>query len=287
MIIFENESLEYLISLNEHCIKKGYENYLGYKETEIIPEHKDYKISIIIPNYNNAKWLDKCLGSIQKQTYKNYEIIFVDDLSTDNSIEIAQKYNCKIIKLRTKRYAGGARNEGLSYATGDYIYYIDSDDWLKNDKALEKINDNLYGQDILFVGLETNYSSYYIPYYKSRYDAIKGWSGSTGKVINRKLQVTFNEGTLKEDRTHHYKVCILMNSWSSLKEVVYVYNRDNATSVTTIRDNKWKIDTIRNWADSIEVYENFKGKDIKLDQILQNRILECEMEVKNGRDSQR
>ena len=78
-----------------------------------------------------------------------------------------------------------------------------------------------------------------------------------------------------------------MNSWSSLKEVVYVYNRNNETSVTTIRDNKWKIDTIRNWADSIEVYEKFKGKDIKLDQILSNRILECEMEVKNGRDSQR
>lgn len=107
MVIFDNESLEYLLRLNEHCIKKGYEEYLGYKE-EVKPEEKkkDYKISIIIPNYNNSKWLNKCLGSIKSQTYKNYEVIFVDDLSTDNSIEIAEKYNCKIVKLRTKRYAG-------------------------------------------------------------------------------------------------------------------------------------------------------------------------------------
>lgn len=182
---------------------------------------------------------------------------------------------------------GGARNEGLSYATGDYIYYIDSDDWLKNENVLKTINDNLYGQDVLFVGLETNYSAYYIPNYKDRYEAIKGWSGSTGKVINKNLFVTFNEGTLKEDRTHHYKVCSLMNSWSQLKEIVYVYNRKNETSVTTIRDNKWKIDTIRNWADAIEIYENLKGKDIKIDQILYNRVAECEMEVKTNGDSQR
>lgn len=182
---------------------------------------------------------------------------------------------------------GGARNEGLSYATGDYIYFIDSDDWLKNDNVLRTINDNLYGQDVLFVGLETNYSEYYIPDYKDKAEAMKGWSGSTGKVINRNLLVTFNEGTLKEDRTHHYKVCVLMNTWSCLKESVYVYNRKNETSVTTIRGNKWKIDTIRNWADALEVYDTLKGKSLRIDEILFNRVAETEMEVKNGGDSQR
>ena len=182
----------------------------------------------------------------------------------------------------------GARNEGLSYATGDYIYYVDSDDWLKHNRVLELINENLADEpDVLFVGLETNKSEYYMPNYKDRIEAAKGWSGATGKVIHKDLLVMFNEGTLKEDRTHHYKVCILMNTWKVLNEVVYVYNRKNETSVTTIRGNKWKIDTIRNWADALEVYDTYKGISFKMDELLFNRVAETEMEVKRNGDSQR
>ena len=67
----------------------------------------DKKLGIIIPNFNNEKWIPKCLDSILNQTYKNYEVIFIDDLSTDNSIEVAKTYeskmNIKIVELKQKK----------------------------------------------------------------------------------------------------------------------------------------------------------------------------------------
>ena len=118
-MIFENKSLEYLINTGEHCIRKDYAEYLKkdtLKEIKHIKGNKNYKIGIIIPNCNYSEWIDKCLTSILNQTYKNYEVIFVDDVSTDDSVKIAKKYkskmNIKIVELKQKRFNGGARNEG-------------------------------------------------------------------------------------------------------------------------------------------------------------------------------
>lgn len=298
MVIFKNESLEELIKLNEHCIHEDYYKYLyGSEPKPIQKSKKNYKISIIIPNYNYSKWIHKCLSSIEKQTYKNYEVIFIDDLSTDNSIEIAKEFinriPIKIVKLKQKRYNGGARNEGYLYISKDtdYIWYLDSDDWLKDEHVLEKINDNL-GADVLFVGIGTDVngimSQYYIPTYTNKYKAIEGWSGSCAKVIKKELALNnlYQEGTLKEDRTHHYKICVHMNSFSLLQEVVYIWNRNNTQSVTTIRNTKWKADTIRNWADAVEMYEIEKGKDINIDRILLKRIEATKQEALTNGDSQ-
>ena len=90
---------------------------------------------IIVPNYNYEHTIKKCLDSILNQTYTNYEIVFVDDMSTDNSVTIATQMlgkQHKVIQLKQKRYNGGARNEAYLHLSDDvdYIYYIDSDDWL-------------------------------------------------------------------------------------------------------------------------------------------------------------
>ena len=255
MYLFRNESLEFLLSLNEHCINVDYIDYLEKEDIKEQPKqtgNKKYKISIIVPNFNNEKWLGKCLGSIKSQTYTNYEIIFVDDLSTDNSVEIAKKYTNKVVKLKQKRYNGGARNEGYLYVSqdSDYIYYVDSDDWLADNEVLEKINDNLQGTpDVLFVGvgaeINNKLNCFYIPEYKDRYEAIKGWSGCYGMVVKKELatkqECLFPEGTLKEDRTQHYRVCINMNSYRCLQDIVYIWNRNNSNSVTTIRNTKWTV----------------------------------------------
>lgn len=298
MVIFRDKSLEELIKLNKHCIHEDYIDYLSGKTTKPMPKangNKKYKIGIIVPNYNNAEWLEKSLGSIKNQTYTNYEIIFIDDCSEDNSVEIAKKYADKVIELKQKRYNGGARNEGYLHLSKDvdYVFYLDSDDWLKDIYSLETINQNLQGEpDVLFVGIAADYKniirSYYAPKYNDRYEAILGWSGSSGKVIKKELAIKclYQEGTLKEDRTHHYKVCIEMNSFRCLETMISIYNRNNTHSVTTIRDIKWKADTIRNWADSIETYYKYKGRDSKLDEILQARVENCKQEVMNNEDSQ-
>ena len=95
------------------------------------------KISIIVPVYNTAKYLDKCIQTLINQTLENIEIIFIDDGSEDNSVEILKNYakkdkRIRILKQNHKRQ-GAARNYGLSIAQGEYIGFVDSDDWVKLD----------------------------------------------------------------------------------------------------------------------------------------------------------
>ena len=93
------------------------------------------KISVIIPVYNTAKFLPHCLDSLLLQKYQNLEIIAVNDASKDNSLEILQKYAKKDhrIKIISQPYNQGqasARNLGLKNATGEYVSFVDSDDWV-------------------------------------------------------------------------------------------------------------------------------------------------------------
>ena len=113
------------------------------------------KISIIIPVYNTEQYLPKCLDSALNQTYQNIEIIVVNDCSPGNCEEIIksyiQKYN-KIIYLQHDKNKGSysARQTGTLKATGDYILYADSDDWLGLDLA-QKVNDCCFQQPDLFI----------------------------------------------------------------------------------------------------------------------------------------
>lgn len=103
------------------------------------------KISIIVPVYNVETYLPQCLNSLVEQTYKNLEIICVNDGSTDGSLAILRDYAERDgrIKIVSQENAGlsGARNTGISYVTGQYLMFVDSDDWLDPDTcstALQK-----------------------------------------------------------------------------------------------------------------------------------------------------
>ena len=92
------------------------------------------KISIIIPVYNTEKYLEQCLSSLLSQTYSNLEIICVNDGSTDNSLNVLEgfrKLDNRIIVVNQKNLGqSSARNQGASIASGDWITFVDSDDWL-------------------------------------------------------------------------------------------------------------------------------------------------------------
>ena len=315
--IFDDESFEDLLKTKLHCIKKDYieevdinltdydidcikKANISEKDWDKI-EKKDFKIAIVIPNFNYEEWIEICLNSILNQTYKNYEVIFVDDMSTDKSVDIANsfkdKMNIKVIQLKQKRLNGGARNEAYLYLSKDvdYVWYVDSDDWIKED-ALEKINNRLQNRpDVLFVGMyESNYgkeSINFIPKYVDKYEAIKGWSGSCGKVIKKQLatrqECLYPEGTLKEDKTQHRKICIYMNSFNNLKKPIYVWNRNNTKSVTTVRNQAiWGTSTIRHYADTLQLCLTEKGKDKKIDDILEKAVYKTKKEMEEGRDCQ-
>ena len=205
------------------------------------------KFSVIIPNYNNGKYLKRCLNSVLNQTYKNYEIIFIDDMSSDNSVEIAKELlkDHQVIELKTKRLNGGARNEGIIRATGDYVICIDSDDYFKDTKVFEDINEALGSKpDVLFLGYDTYWNENsmipYIPDHKSMKQAIMHcvcaiWT----KVVKTEIlkQVLFPEGTLFEDRIQHYKLLLKCNTYKNFNRSVILWDR--STPISTSRLNNY------------------------------------------------
>ena len=116
-------------------------------------------ISIIIPVYNVSQYLDECLKSVSAQTYTDWECILIDDGSTDNSGDICDRWCVKDPRFRVIHQANAgvsaARNKGIDLAQGDYITFIDSDDWVDDD-YLDLLHASLHTShaDLCIVGLE-------------------------------------------------------------------------------------------------------------------------------------
>ena len=95
------------------------------------------KISIIVAIYNIQDYIDDCVNSIISQSYGNFELLLVNDGSTDGSLALLKEWASKDARIKVIDKPNGglssARNEGLKYATGDYILFVDGDDWLDKD----------------------------------------------------------------------------------------------------------------------------------------------------------
>lgn len=132
------------------------------------------KVSVIIPVYNAAQYLERCLDSVINQTLKDIEIICINDCSTDNSLEILEEYaskdnRIKIIDFKENKGVAAARNAGINEAQGEYIGFVDPDDYIDSDfyaqlykKAYETKADIVKGNDINVVycdGTKKNASS--------------------------------------------------------------------------------------------------------------------------------
>lgn len=146
--------------------------------------------SIILPVYNVGEYLPKCLDSILSQTYNSYEIICVDDGSTDNSGNICDTYSKNYNKIKTfhknNEGLGLTRNFGLQKCTGNYVFFVDSDDFIPNDKCLEKIHKKLDGTNIQVLNI--NFCS---------------WSFETKEFEYSRPLSSFNEYSIQEEIDHN------------------------------------------------------------------------------------
>lgn len=106
-------------------------------------------VSIIIPVFNGARTIEACLNAIYKSEYLNFEVIVVDDGSVDNSIKIAEKFQCKIIKKKQNTGAGESRNIGANLANGEILFFTDSDCIVKTDTVSQIIESFKKGADIV------------------------------------------------------------------------------------------------------------------------------------------
>lgn len=138
------------------------------------------RFSIIIPNYNGEKYIDECLKSIFNQTISKdkYEVLFIDDGSDDNSLNIVSNYDVKVFKTNRKR-AGGARNKGLDNASGEYILFLDSDDYFYSNDVLEKLDNFITDEDCIN-----------LPFVREQYDKTIQIYSDKGMTIEEKLEKT-------------------------------------------------------------------------------------------------
>lgn len=209
------------------------------------------EFTIIIPFYNVEKYIDRCLKSVMAQSYQNYEVILVDDGSTDDSIIVAKKYQkeyCEKIKLieQNNKGQGGARNTGIKNAQGEYLVFVDSDDWIDKDLLLRVHNivqNNKYQIITYNAYLAYNHHNEFFDMNLS----IKGeqdirlnknilrislavWNKVFRRDFWEKVNVQFPEKTIYEDTS--ITVIMLMNSEKIFfldEPLYYYYQRKNST----------------------------------------------------------
>lgn len=205
------------------------------------------KVSVIVPVYNTSKFLRKCLDSLVNQTFKDFEVIIVNDGSTDNSQDIINEYISKYPFMKAlKKENGGissARNVALSYATGEYISFVDSDDFVEIfflEKMYEKITST--NSDVTIC----NYYSYnekerrtvnchmnFSPEDKVEYllSPPMVWC----KLFKKSLfdNIKFNEGIFYEDLDICVRLLPYINKVSFVDEPLYNYYVNISGSLMT------------------------------------------------------
>lgn len=135
-------------------------------------------LTVIIPVYNDACNITRCLDSLFNQTWKSFEVIVIDDASTDNTLDVLKEYkkshDIKIFSMATNSGAGSCRNLGLSYATTQYITFIDSDDWIDLCTYEKCLQGRIDQPDLIIYGLIYDYIQfdYKEVKYKYRYNYI-------------------------------------------------------------------------------------------------------------------
>jgi len=325
--LFDNESFSDLTKTKLHCVHYKECHFVDInltdydvgcvkkakktdKDFDVLPKKIDYKFAIIVPNCNNdhgnykgKTFLQNCIESILNQTYKNYNLIIVDDCSTDTSVETIKKYMLDIdyvdkihlITNRRKRYNGGSRNVGIEYAQDyidyDYFCFLDSDDWWKDENVLETINRRLYGHEMMTLGCEMlgekgvfcktlNVAKEYEDLWSLNN---RLWCTAWARVIRKDKIVYFCEDTLMEDRVWSYKLAdnLDFKNVTNLKEVVYVWNRMNVTnSVSCVRNDFWNASAYCHIGNQLQMLQNLKHKSMA--NMLISRINECKQKVRNG-----
>lgn len=253
--IFANKKVA-IGKFKEHKTKIYYLDEFNIEKILEKPEKQDIKFSIIVPNYNNAEWISKTIESVLEQTYDNWEMYIIDDISTDNSIEVINKYKDKRITLienKIKLYNGGSRNIGILKSKESnydgYLLFIDSDDWLANDNVLMTLNNFIDGEDLVTLDYQHYINNQIKPAGKHSYrnkDDLFMTIGAMCAVWCKCFKVAiaplFEFNTLMEDRNYHYRLINRIRSFSNLGKITYTWNKMNKKSVTTSKQQKYNGD---------------------------------------------
>lgn len=207
------------------------------------------KVSIIIPVYNVSKYIERCLLSVLNQTWQDLEVILVDDCTPDNSMEIvvnllAEHSRSSVVKIvvhKNNKGIAGARNTGILNATGDYLYFLDSDDYLAQ-QSIERLSSIAlqYDVDVVigeyeqvgdahaciskldFAGLLEDNRSIIRSYAKDEW-TVMPWNKLVRHELIRSHQLYFEETIVHEDDLWSFKLACCAQNAYGLREKTYYY----------------------------------------------------------------
>lgn len=217
--------------------------------------------NVVIPTFNAEKTIRRAFDSVEKQTFKDYRLIIVDDLSTDKTREeLKELYNAKVIFLDEKRYNGGTRNVALQeYPDARYTLFLDADDEFISPTIFQEIHDFIVANgypDMVRLPYQKLYESGHLNKLVIPDDAGKDieavcWSPRVAcwtKAIKTELFMPFPENTLNEDVPQHIAQCDNTDTvaWFD-KPVVRWYIHSKSTSHA--ESPKWKSSVFRYIAD--------------------------------------
>lgn len=235
------------------------------------------KISVIIPIYQVEKFLNKCIESVISQTYKCLEILLIDDGSKDNCPKICDQYakEDKRIKIIHKENGGlsDARNMGIKNATGDYIFFLDSDDWVdqriishlymlikKYDADIAECQyEKVYKEDAIINNEDKEEIKVYTPK-ESLENLITERSEnrvvSWNKLYKKKLfnQIEFPMGKIHEDEYTTYKLLYKCKK-IVVTNLKFYYYRQRENSIISEKFNPKRLDVIQAYEEKLEFYK--------------------------------
>ena len=201
-------------------------------------------ISIIVPVYNAEKFIDDTIKSVLDQTYQNFELLLIDDCSTDNSVKLIKKYKDKRIKLfknKINSKAAISRNKGIEKALGRYICFIDADDlWDKEklEKQISFMKEN--NCEFSYTGYQfadskgiPNGKKVYVPNKINYKQALKNttiWTSTVMFDMNRlSKEDIYMPNIASEDTATWWKVLSKIDYAYGLNEILSYYRRTNGT----------------------------------------------------------
>ena len=207
------------------------------------------KVSIIVPVYNCEKYIERCIQSLQKQSYDNTEIIIIDDGSKDNTYTLCQQYkslhNLKLFHT-SNQGVSHARNYGLANASGEYILFVDADDYVKSDyceRLVREIEEK--DADLVICGFaQYRYTGlrdvaphggvYDINEFLESYLTTEFINMPWGKIYRKDhIKTLFNEcRDMGEDFEFNMEYLSYCNRIACINAALYIYNIENETSLT-------------------------------------------------------
>ena len=212
------------------------------------------KFSVIITAYNTENYIEKCLLSVFNQSYQNYEIIFVNDGSTDKTLQIAKKFkNDKMLIInQTNKGVSYSRNIAVKKAKGDYILFLDSDDYYELE-LLEKLNNFIKNEDVIKFNYKSICKDKIVIPKNINFKNLDGKAAIT-QLINSKIifdmnciyafklnyfkKFKYEIGRYHEDLGLIPIVIYKANNVASINCIGYNYNRINETSITSFVSNE-------------------------------------------------